>query len=139
MGTTSLPATPRESTTEPQPAYVLRGYGLFELHQDQFNYIGAGKWLIPSGTEAGKVYEVRVGSPRHPERSRCECVGYQHHGHCSHLICATLAHRRSAVCDSCGERKYWPELQEVHEEDGLLAWFPGDRLCDFCVAKGVWA
>ena len=132
-------AHPAHQSTEPQPAYVLRGHGLFELHRDELRYIGAGKWLIPSGSEYSKDYEVRIGSSRHPERSRCECTGYQHHDHCSHLVCATLAHRRSAICDSCGERRWWPELTEVQEEDELLAWFVGDHLCDSCVAQGVWA
>jgi hypothetical protein len=129
----------QESTTGPQPAYVLRGHGLFELHHDELTYVGSGKWLIPSGSQSGKVYEVRVGSSRHPERSRCECTGYQHHGHCSHLVCAGIAHRRSAICDNCGERRWWTELREVQEEDELLAWFAGDRLCCSCVAEGVWA
>jgi hypothetical protein len=127
-----------QSSTETTPAYVLRGHGLFELRRDELEYVGAGKWLIPSGSQAGKVYEVRVGAPRHPERSRCERVGFQHHNHCSHLICAEIAHRRSAVCDACGERKYWPELTQVHEDDELLAWFPGDVLCRSCV-RHHWA
>jgi hypothetical protein len=134
------PAPP--TTTEPAklPGYVLRGLGIFELHRDEIlaAYQGAGRWLVPSGTETGRHYEVRVGSSRHPERSRCECTGYQHHEHCSHLVCAQIAHRKSAVCDSCGERHWWPELTEVQEDDELLTWFPGDRLCDDC-RSGHWA
>jgi hypothetical protein len=141
MRSKSIIAHPAHQSTrepEPQPAYVLRGHGLFELHREDLVYLGGGKWLIPSGSKADVSYEVRVGSPRHPERSRCECVGFQHHGHCSHLVCAAIAHRRSAVCDACGERKYWPELTQVHEDDELLAWFPGDVLCDDCV-PGQWS
>jgi hypothetical protein len=114
---------------------VWRGRGLFEAYREDLAYLGGGKWLVPSGGTVGKLYEVRVGSPRRPNRSSCECVGFQHHDHCSHLVCAELAHRKSAVCDACGERKYWPQLREVHEEDGLLAWFPGDRLCKGCVRE----
>ena len=92
------------STAEPTPEYVLRGVGLFEIHRDEIlsSYRGGGRWLIPSGTESAKVYEVRVGS--RPERSRCQCVGFDHHGHCSHVVCAAAARRRSAICDCCGER-----------------------------------
>ncbi len=138
MDTKSLAQPAHPSTPEPQPAYVLRGAGLFELHRDEVltGYQGAGKWLIPSGTEAGRVYEVRVGI--RPERNRCECTGFHHHDHCSHVVCAGMARKKSAVCDCCGERHYWPQLTEVTEEDELLAWFAGDRLCSTCV-PGHWA
>jgi hypothetical protein len=64
-----------ESTAEPTPECVLRGLGLFETHRDEIlsSYRGGGRWLIPSGTEAAKVYEVRVDT--RPERNRCECEG----------------------------------------------------------------
>jgi hypothetical protein len=89
------------------PDYVWRGRGLFETYRDEIlaGYQGGGKWLIPSGTESAKLYEVRVGSPRRPERNRCECAGHHRHGHCSHVVCACLAHKKSAVCDCCGERR----------------------------------
>ena len=139
MKSLAQPATQSTREPEPQPAYVLRGLGLFELHKDEIlaGYQGGGRWLIPSGTARDRRNEVRVSSTR-PERQRCECVGFQHHNHCSHLVCATIAHRRSAVCDACGERRWWTELQEVQEEDELLAWFPGDRLCNSCVPD-YWA
>jgi hypothetical protein len=131
----SIAPPAHQSTTEPQPGYVLRGIGLFELHRDEIlaGYQGGGRWLVPSGTVRTRLYEVRVGSTRRPERSQCECVGYLHHNHCSHLVCAKEAHKKSAVCDACGERKYWPELTEVQEEDELLAWYPGDVLCRACI------
>jgi hypothetical protein len=128
----------QESTREPEPAYVLRGHGLFEIHRDELTYIGGGRWLVPSGSKEGLAYEVRVSTTR-PERQRCECTGFMHHGHCSHLVAARIAHRRSAVCDCCGERRYWPELQEVQGEDELLTWFPGDHLCRTCIDSGAWA
>src|SRR5918998_5754031 len=95
---------------ETPPAYCLRGLGLFELHGEDIleGYQGAGKYLVPSGTMPGEVYEVRV-SPMRPERDRCECTGYQHHGHCSHQVAAKRVARRSAVCDGCGVRKWWSE------------------------------
>ena len=127
-----------QSTTQPQPAYVLRGLGLFELHHDEIlaAYQGGGRWLVPSGAESGGLYEVRVGI--RPERNRCECRGFSSHGHCSHLIAAQRVARRSGVCDACGERCWWSKLTEVQEEDELLAWFPGDVLCSTCI-PGHWA
>ncbi len=122
---------------EPTPNYVLRGHGLFELHRDTLEYIGAGKWLIPSGSKAETFYEVRVAAG--PGRDRCECRGFASHGHCSHVVCAEIAHRRSAVCDSCGSRNYWPQLHTVDEDDDMLAWFVGDVLCRSCLSQGVGA
>lgn len=124
------------TTPEPPPAYVLRGAGLFETYREELRYLGAGRWLVPSGSESGKVYEARVGT--RPERNRCECTGHQRHGHCSHVVCAGIAHKKSALCDCCGERRWWSGLTEVQEDDSLLAWFPGDRLCDGC-RPGHWA
>ncbi len=119
---------------EALPAYVLRGLGLYEVHQDEIfgNYQGAGRWLIPSGTESAKLYEVRAGS--RPDRDRCECVGFANHRHCSHVVAAHRATKASAVCDCCGYRVLWSDLQQVEEEDGLLSRFPGDVLCDQCQA-----
>ena len=128
------PAHP--STPEPTPDYVWRGRGLFETYREDLQYLGGGHWLVPSGTEAGRFYEVRAGV--RPERNRCECVGFHHNGHCSHVVCASIAHKKSAVCDACGERRWWSELTEVQEDDELLAWFPGDVLCATCV-PGHWA
>jgi hypothetical protein len=135
----SLAHPAHQSTTELQPAYVPRGLGLFELHRDEIlaGYQGGGKWLIPSGTESGRVYEVRVGL--RPERNRCECSGHHRYGHCSHVVCASIARKKSAICDCCGERRWWSELSEVQEEHGLLAWFVGDRICADCVRTGHWA
>ncbi len=82
------------SIPEPQPAYVLRGLGLFEIHRDEIleSYQGGGRWLVPSGTESGRLYEVRVGT--RPERNRCECTGFQRHEHCSHVVCAGTARKQ---------------------------------------------
>ena len=133
----SVARSGQETTTEPPPAYVLRGLGLYELHAEDIlaAYQGAGRWLVPSGTTPGIVYEVRVG--RRPGRDRCECTGYQHHGHCSHHTAAQRVAKKPAVCDSCGQRRWWSELVEVHEEDGI-SWHPGDRLCRSCIRAGAW-
>lgn len=128
----------QESTRNPEPTpdYVWRGRGLFEAYREDLEYLGGGRWLVPSGSAAGKVYEVRVGT--RPERNRCECAGFGHHRHCSHVVCAAIASKKSAVCDCCGERRWWSELVEVQEDHELLAWFPGDRLCAGC-CPGHWA
>lgn len=142
MTKTSLAHDAHPSIPEPQPEYVLRGLGLFELHGDDilagyggddtlYGYQGAGRWLIPSGTVGDRLYEVRVGT--RPEGSRCECVGYQHHGHCSHIVCAIIARKKSALCEGCGHRYWHRDLVEVAEDnhDGLT-WFRGDRICRGC-------
>ncbi len=115
--------------TTPEPGYVLRGLGLFELHADDIldSYQGGGKYLVPSGTEASGLYEVRVGT--RPERNRCECRGFSSHKHCSHLIAAERVARRSAVCDGCGARTWSRDLSEVQES---LTYFEGDLLCPTC-------
>jgi hypothetical protein len=118
------------------PDYVWRGRGLFETYREAIQYLSGGRWLVPSGSESGKVYEVRVGT--RPERNRCECIGFQQHAHCSHIVCANIARKKSAVCDCCGGVYWWPQLREVTDDDGLLAWFPGDVLCSTCIPT-YWA
>ncbi len=121
-----------QSPATPEPAYVLRGLGLFELRADEIldSYGGAGKYLVPSGTEANGLYEVRVGV----RRNRCECRGWSAHHHCSHLIAAERVAKKSAVCDGCGERRWDRELVEVTEDHDSLTWFPGDLLCGGCLS-----
>ena len=41
---------------------------------------------------------------------------------------------RAVPCASCGERFPWRDLVEVTEDDASLSWFPGDVLCEACVA-----
>jgi hypothetical protein len=132
MARTSLPQS--RNTTEPTPAYVLRGAGLFEIYRDELVYLGSGRWFIPSGSGQGKGYIARPG--RRPE---CECQGFSSHKHCSHVACAEIATRKSAVCDECGERCWWPQLRVVEESDELLSWYPGDVLCRECVGAGAWS
>ncbi len=121
------------------PDFVLRGLGLVAVASEEIltSYQGGGRWLVPSGSDADRSYEVRTGT--RPKRSRCECRGFGSHGHCSHLIAAERVARKSAVCDSCGVRRWWHDLDEVGEDAGLLAWFVGDRLCSSCVRAGQWA
>jgi hypothetical protein len=131
VDTMTIAGKPETRKTEPQPAYVWRGRGLFKVHREDLEYLDGGRWLVPSGSESAQVYEVRVGT--RPERSNCPCIGFGQHKHCSHVVCASIAHRRSAVCDSCGERRYFSELTEVQEDHESLAWFPGDLLCEGCI------
>ncbi len=120
-------AQPAHETT---PGYVLRGLGLFELHRDEIlkSYQGGGRYLVPSGTEGNRLYEVRVGT--RPERNRCECRGFASYKHCSHIVSAQRAARLSAVCDGCGRRVWRRELVKVGEDN--LTHFEGDLLCRPC-------
>ena len=114
--------------TTPEPGYVLRGLGLFELHAGEIlrSYYGGGRFLVPSGT-AAVAYEVRVGTLL--ARNRCECRGFGSHGHCSHVVAAQRVSKRSGVCDGCGERVWSRDLSEVQES---LTYFEGDLLCPDC-------
>ncbi len=127
MDTTKSSAPAHPSTPETAPAYVLRGLGLFELHADDIlaSYRGGGKYLVPSGTAANGLYEVRVGV----RRNRCECRGFASHGHCSHVVAAGRVAKKSAVCDGCGARTWRRDLSEVQES---LTYFAGDLLCRSC-------
>ena len=120
---------------ETTPEYGWRGRGLFETYRGELEYLGAGKWLVPSGSKPGLKYEVRASV----RSESCECVGFAHHRHCSHVVCASIAHRKSGLCDSCGSRRWNRELVEVQDDDGLLSWFPGDKLCRSCIRSGAWA
>ncbi len=122
-------AQPAHPST-PEPAYVLRGLGLFELHADEIlaSYKGGGRYIVPSGTEAGNLYLVRVGT--RPERNRCECRGFASHQHCSHIVAAERTARRSRLCDGCGERVWRRDLVEVGDDS--LVFFEGDELCRPC-------
>ncbi len=110
--------------------YVLRGLGLFELHADEIldSYGGGGRYVVPSGTAANGLYEVRVGT--RPERSRCECRGFSSHYHCSHIVAAGRVAKKSAVCDGCGGRVWHRDLVEVGDDS--LTFFEGDLLCRPC-------
>ncbi|PLS85839.1 MAG: hypothetical protein CYG60_10415 [Actinobacteria bacterium] len=121
------------------PEYHLRGLGILTISAQEIleSYRGGGHWLVPSGTDPSKSYEVRVGT--RPDRNRCECRGWDSHRHCSHLVAASRVAKASAVCDSCGKRCWQHDLVEVQEDDGLLSWHEGDRLCRSCVRDGAWA
>ncbi len=137
MTTKTLPQpTPQPNTPEIAPEYVLRGLGISELRGDDIlrSYQGGGRWLVPSGTEANGLYEVRVGL--RPERNRCECRGFASHKHCSHIVAAERVGKCTGVCDGCGERVWRRDLFEVGDDN--LTFFEGDELCRPCArAHGV--
>lgn len=136
MTTRTIADSPHPTTRETAPEYVLRGLGIFELHRDEIltSYRGGGRWLVPSATEANRLYEVRVGV--RPERNRCECRGFASHKHCSHIVAAERVARLSAVCDSCGRRAWRRDLFEADGES--LCAFEGDLFCHPCaIAHGV--
>ena len=128
---------PRPTTeSDVVPEYVLRGLGIFELRGDDIlrSYQGGGRWLVPSGTDTSRLYEVRVGV--RPERNRCECRGFASHKHCSHIVAAERVGKRSGVCDGCGERAWRRDLFEVGDDN--LTFFEGAELCRPCArAHGV--
>jgi hypothetical protein len=110
--------------------YVNKGRALFEERFEEFRYLGdSGKWLIPSATVEGRLYEVSTR-----REGWCECRGYGSHGHCCHLIAGELARVKSGFCEVCGERFLNRCLYEVHEDHESLTWHPGQRLCEGCAA-----
>jgi hypothetical protein len=70
----------------------------------------------------------------------CECAAYAYQsGSCKHIYAALIARAKSTTCACCGNRVPWRFVSEVQEEDELLSWFVGDRLCSGCVHGGYWA
>jgi hypothetical protein len=129
MATTSLPASREEATTR-----VRRGRDLYAERGTEISYKD-GSWYVPSATVEGRVYAVRLGPVE-----TCECPDHEHRGaKCLHVTAATIARAKSTRCSCCGHRVPRRLCTEVHEEHGLLAWFPGDRLCADCVRGGFWA
>jgi hypothetical protein len=131
MATTSLPASREEATTR-----VQRGRDLYTEHADEIRFDSVEKvWLVPSQHDGTSVYEVVLGR----RSESCECRDFEFRGgSCKHILAATIARAKSTTCSCCGERVPWKRVTEVQEEDELLAWFPGDVLCDDCV-PGRWA
>ncbi len=129
MAAPSLARSGYENT----PSYVDKGRALYLEGFELFRYLGRGRWIVPSATVEGRVYEVDLRS------DRCECLGYGSHRHCCHLVAATIASAKTGVCSCCGGRVPNPELYEVAEEDELLSWFAGDMVCRDCCEAGAWA
>ena len=112
---------------------VQRGRDLYRQHAEDFLYRN-GVWIIASDTRAGQAYEVDL------KRESCECADHQHRGAvCKHLTAAVLAQAKSAPCACCGHRVLNRFLSEVTEDDELLGWFVGDRLCADCIRAGYWS
>ncbi len=130
MTNTSLPASAKEATTR-----VERGRQLWEEHGTEIRFED-GVWFIPSQSDLTSVYEVVLGR----RGESCECAAYAYQsGSCKHIYAATIAKAKSTTCDCCGNRVPWGFVSEVREEDELLSWFVGDRLCADCVNGGFWA
>ncbi len=129
MTSTSLPASAKEATTR-----VQRGRDLYAEHADEIRF-EHGSWYVPSGSVEGRFYAVRLGPVE-----RCECPDHEHRGaKCQHVTAAVIAKAKSTTCSCCGQRVPWRFVSEVREEDELLSWFAGDRLCADCVNGGYWA
>jgi hypothetical protein len=124
----SLAQPAHQSTTR-----VDRGRDLYASRWTEFRF-EHGSWFVPSTTVEGRFYAVRLGPVE-----RCECPDYEHRGaKCLHVTAATIARAKSTACSCCGQRVPWKFVTEVTEEDCLLSWFVGDRLCSDC-ASGHWA
>jgi hypothetical protein len=92
--------------------------------------------LLVNGT-GGRVYVVE------PRSWSCSCPDYHRAGlgACKHGIACYLlwrasqpARKRLLTCHGCGEKFPSSEITEVTEDHESLTWFPGDWLCDSCVA-----
>ncbi len=53
-------------------------------------------------------------------------------------LCLCMA-AKSGTCGCCGQRTLRRLLTEVLEEDQLLSWYPGERLCSDCIRAGYWS
>jgi hypothetical protein len=112
---------------------IERGRELYQERADEFRY-EKGVWWIPS-SDGTTVYGTRLGPIE-----VCECGDFEHRGaRCKHLFASAIAQSKSALCACCGHRVLGRFLSEVQEEDELLSWFPGDRLCDDCRDAGFWS
>jgi len=117
----------------PSTTRVQRGRDLYAAHADGIKF-EHGAWLVPSGSVAGRFYAVRLGPVE-----RCECPDHEYRGaKCQHVTAAIIARAKSTTCDCCGNRVPWRFVSEVTEDDELLSWFVGDRLCADCVNGGFW-
>jgi hypothetical protein len=131
----------KQSLAQPAPpstTRVERGRQLWEEHGDEIRF-EHGVWLVPSQHDLTSVYEVVLGR----RGESCECADFEYRGEsgsaCKHIVAATTARAKSTLCDCCGNRVPWRFVSEVREEDELLSWFAGDRLCADCVNGGYWA
>jgi len=132
MAKTSV-AQPEQRTTRQR--WALRGRQLWEEHANEIKFED-GTWLIPSQSDLTSVYEVVLGR----RGESCECAAYAYQsGACKHIYAATIAHAKSTPCACCGQRVSWKFVTEVQEDDELLSWLVGDRLCDSCRDGGFWA
>jgi len=113
----------------------LRGLALYRDHADEIRFED-GVWFVPSQREGTSVYEVVLGR----RGESCECADFGYRGEsCKHILAATVARAKSTACSCCGNRVPWRFVTEVQEEDELLSWFVGDRLCADCSSGGFWA
>jgi hypothetical protein len=136
LGEHYVPETGLEPISSVAPAIlerIERGRRLFAERGEDFVH-EAGIWFITSDTIPGRVYEANVN------RGTCECSDFQiRNVACKHLTAATIAHAKSVVCDCCGHRVLGRFVSEVEEEDGLLSWYPGQRICSDCERAGYWS
>ena len=135
MDTTRIAQPEQRTTRERRTSRSLRGFALYREHANEIRF-EHGTWLIPSQSDLTSVYEVVLGR----RGESCECRDFEFRGGpCLHIYAATLARAKSTTCACCLTRVPWRLVTEVQEEDELLSFFPGDRLCVDCVWGGYWA
>lgn len=131
--TESIPAGDLEHVS-PIAQRVLRGQRLFREHAEQIVH-KRGVWYVPANREGVGYYAVRLGPVESCECADFECRG----GSCKHIHAASIAHAKSVVCDCCGHRVLGRFVSEVEEDDNLLSWYPGQRICADCIRSGYWS
>jgi len=90
-------------------------------------------WTVPSASDSRVSYQVRITG-----LDLCECADFSYRrpmGGCIHIWAARKAKEVSTYCECCGNRVPWCKVSEVMEEDGLLSWFVGQRICYSCVEQ----
>ena len=120
----SLAHRAHESTS-----YVDKGRALFEEEFDSFQYLGRGRWLLPSATTPGRHYKVSTRG-----EGSCECLGWWHHRHCCHQVAADLARLKLLFLyfDHLPIQEPLPATIAGKGLDWTLAFFLGEKVCQQC-------
>lgn len=125
-----------ESLAPALPARTLpdsRASRALEIFVEHFDRIAAswhrGVWKVPSSTDPGVEYTVRLLSEVY-----CSCPDFEGpEAECKHVMVVRVVRKKTAPCSSCGRRYRHRDLEEVTEDHESLTWFPGDRLCLGCI------
>lgn len=119
--------TTGSSLPDADVARVQRGRALYEEHGEKIiSSYSKGQYKVPSSS--GGHHFVKVTS----RQEACSCANHMYRrATCAHIIAATMAKAKSAVCEECRKRFRHRDLYEVMESD---TYEEGMRLCVGCVA-----